>query len=99
MRTHSYHYYTEEVKRSLGTTLTVVVDDGSAESVGLQHGELLQSRALGDVVAGLDQLLARDKVVHLDPGPEVRNLPPPGREETSPGVPTYHHMSLQMLSL
>lgn len=58
--------------------LTVVVDDGSHQLVFLQHGEKLQGFGLTEDVAALQTVDPGHQVVHLDPGPVVRQLPPPG---------------------
>lgn len=60
--------------------LTVVVNDGTAQLVTLQHGEALESVLLGQVITRLDVAIAGDEIVSFDAGPEVWNLPPSGEE-------------------
>lgn len=56
--------------------LTIVVDDGSHQLVLFQHGEKLQGLGLTEDVAALQALGPSHQVVHLDPCPVVRQLPP-----------------------
>ena len=62
---------------SVTKTITIIIDDGSAESFLFQHWKLLQGLGLGDIVAGLHQLSSGYQVIGLDTHPEIGDLPPP----------------------
>ena len=61
-------------KRDEREAHTIIVNDGSAQFVPLQHREELEGALLVEEVGGLEALRTRDHVVGLDSGPEIWHL-------------------------
>lgn len=72
---------TPKHKEQVERPRTIIVDDGSDQLVPAQHGEQLQGPGLGQDIAALQALAASHQVIHLDPNPVVRQLPPPEGEK------------------
>lgn len=62
--------------------LSIVVNDGAAQFVALEHREFVEGILLRQVVAGLYVAITGDEIIGFDAHPEVWDLPPSKKLET-----------------